>query len=151
MYLETNKKDLFLEAIELLGKEEQYGMFHEEMGETMQAINKYRRNPNEETLDHLAEEITDLEIMLGQIKTTIPEDRLEFWENIKLSRLKKLIEKTKQERKENLERCLETAGTRFELFQVLADKGLICTDGEMDEIMEAIAKDYLVVDPKELK
>lgn len=147
----AGSKPLLREALEVWGKQAQFDMLHEEIGEMMQALNKWKRNPNEETLDHFAEELTDVEILLGEMKTMLPEDRLEFWQDFKLGRMRKRLDKTKQERKENYERALQASGTRFELFKILADKGALCTDGDMDEIMQAVIKELKVVDPEEVK
>ena len=51
-----------------------YGTAHqtmiaiEEMGELIQALVKYRRNPCEETRKNIIEEIADVQIMIEQLK-----------------------------------------------------------------------------------
>ncbi|AHK11366.1 NTP-PPase [Flavobacterium sp. phage 1/32] len=140
MNLESEKKTLG-KAIELWGIETQTGMFHEEVGELMQAINKHKRNPNAETLDHLTEELTDVKILIGQIEQTLDPVRLNFWLAFKLERLSHRIKKTIKEREENYEKAKAGAGHRQNLFGTLHDLGIIALDGEMDEIMEAIKRD----------
>lgn len=56
--------DIFQKAIDTYGADNQIGMLHEELGELMQAINKYRRRTG--TKEHIAEEIADCFIMLYQ-------------------------------------------------------------------------------------
>lgn len=63
-----NKVELYKFAIERYGDEAQINQGIEEMAELIQAINKFRRNPCEETLKGIEEEIADVEIMLEQYK-----------------------------------------------------------------------------------
>ena len=63
-----NKEKLYNLAIATYGDEEQINQGIEEMAELIQAINKFRRNPCEETLNGIEEEIADVEIMLKQYK-----------------------------------------------------------------------------------
>lgn len=140
MNLES-EKNTFAKAIALWGVETQTGMFHEEVGELMQAINKHKRNPNADTLDHLTEELTDVKILIAQIEQTLDPVRLEFWLGFKLERLSKRINKTIKEREENFRIAQEQAGYRQNLFGKLSELGITALNGEMDEIMEAIRRD----------
>nr|DAM89302.1 MAG TPA: nucleoside triphosphate pyrophosphohydrolase [Caudoviricetes sp.] len=86
-----NKEELYKFAIERYGDEAQINQGIEEMAELIQAINKFRRNPCEETLKGIAEEIADVEIMLEQYKiifgATLPVNR------IKSNKLQRLAER----------------------------------------------------------
>ena len=63
-----NKEELYKIAIETYGDEAQINQGIEETAELIQAINKFRRNPCEEALKGIEEEIADVEIMLEQYK-----------------------------------------------------------------------------------
>ncbi|MFQ8581080.1 MAG: hypothetical protein ACLSA6_00360 [Holdemania massiliensis] len=86
-----NKEELYKFAIERYGDEAQINQGIEEMAELIQAINKFRRNPCEETLKGIAEEIADVEIMLEQYKiifgAMLPVNR------IKSNKLQRLAER----------------------------------------------------------
>ena len=86
-----NKEKLYKIAIETYGNEAQVNQGIEEMAELIQAINKFRRNPCEEALKGIEEEIADVEIMLEQYKiifgATLPVDR------IKSNKLQRLAER----------------------------------------------------------
>lgn len=86
-----NKVELYKFAIERYGDEAQINQGIEEMAELIQVINKFRRNPCEETLKGIKEEIADVEIMLEQYKiifgATLPVDR------IKSNKLQRLAER----------------------------------------------------------
>ena len=62
------------EAVDVWGVASQIGMFVEEIGEVLQAINKLSRRTDEERYDNLIEELVDLQIMLTQMRIvyTIP-------------------------------------------------------------------------------
>jgi len=63
-----NKKDrIYEDAIILWGKDSQIGMFHEEIGEVLQAINKFKRNSTNTNINHIVDELADLSIMLDQM------------------------------------------------------------------------------------
>ena len=86
-----NKEELYKIAIETYGDEAQINQGIEEMAELIQAINKFRRNPCDETLKGIEEEIADVEIMLEQYKiifgATLPVD------HIKSNKLQRLAER----------------------------------------------------------
>lgn len=84
------------------GYESQSHMMIEEMAELAQAINKlYRAKGNgqptdidiKEALDHIHEEIADVEIVLDQIKWLLGcEANVKMWKDIKIARQVKRIE-----------------------------------------------------------
>lgn len=57
-----------LENAEHYGYEPQSNMLVEEMAELTQAISKYRRDNSKKNFDNVVEEISDVEVMLHQIK-----------------------------------------------------------------------------------
>lgn len=65
---EINVAKLFTEVIVINGKQMQTDVAMEEMGELIQALVKYRRNKSRENLNHIIEEIADVQIMLDQLK-----------------------------------------------------------------------------------
>ena len=56
------------EAVNVWGASSQIGMFVEEIGEVLQAINKLSRKTDEERYNNLIEEMVDLQIMLVQMR-----------------------------------------------------------------------------------
>jgi len=90
--LSQEQKTTISNAIKAFGKEKQMDMVIEECAELIQAVNKYKRKPNIDTLKSLAGEIADVQIMLKQL---IEMHNLEFDVNrfidIKLERLKNTI------------------------------------------------------------
>ena len=83
-----NKEKLYNLAIATYGDEEQINQGIEEMAELIQAIIKFRRNPCEETLNGIEEEIADVEIMLEQYKIIYAANPIvEKLKNQKLQRL----------------------------------------------------------------
>lgn len=90
--LSQEQRTTISKAIKVFGKEKQMDMVVEECAELIQAVNKYKRNPNIDTLKSLAGEIADVQIMIDQL---IEMHDLEFdvnkFVNIKLERLKNTI------------------------------------------------------------
>lgn len=86
-----NKEELYKLAIETYGDEAQINQGVEEMAELIQAINKFRRNPGEETLKGIEEEIADVEIMLEQYKIIFAAGLAVEW--IKEKKLHRLAER----------------------------------------------------------
>ncbi|MBS5001084.1 hypothetical protein [Holdemania filiformis] len=84
-----NKEKLYNLAIATYGDEEQINQGIEEMAELIQAINKFRRKPEKETMQGVVEEIADVEIMLDQYKQIygITETEIDLLKNQKLDRL----------------------------------------------------------------
>lgn len=70
------------------GYEYQSRQLIEEMAELTQAINKHWRNANEDTFNHIVEEIADVEICLVQIKYLLNVDPsgLAAWKHYKVVR-----------------------------------------------------------------
>ena len=63
-------KQIFSEALDKWGEDAQINMFHEEIGELLQALNKYRRGRIER--QELISEVADVLIMLGQLMVMYP-------------------------------------------------------------------------------
>lgn len=83
-----SKKELYKIAIDKWGSEAQINQGIEEMAELIQAVNKFRRNPDVKNLENIAEEIADVEIMLEQYKIIYAADPVvEELKNKKLQRL----------------------------------------------------------------
>jgi len=83
------------EAIKKWGNQSQLNMLHEEIGELMQAINKFNRKGDYQSRDNLHEEIADVEIMLEQLKLMIdgnPRAGIYSHKCEKLKRLKERVE-----------------------------------------------------------
>ena len=72
----------------------QFIMLMEEPAELIQAVSKYLRNKNADTVKHLCEEIADTEIMCEQYRDLSPEmnDMIDRYKEEKLKRLKKILE-----------------------------------------------------------
>jgi NTP pyrophosphatase (non-canonical NTP hydrolase) len=66
--MNLSPKEIYELAVKKYGHDAQIGQLHEEIGELMQAINKYNRNPSLITHSNVSEEIADVEIMLEQLK-----------------------------------------------------------------------------------
>jgi NTP pyrophosphatase (non-canonical NTP hydrolase) len=92
---------IYKEAIELWGYDSQVRMWHEEAGELMQAVSKYNRKPTDENFDHLCEEIVDVKILTAQLEAYMPDDRIKYWFDFKMSRLENRIEAGKEKRAQN--------------------------------------------------
>ena len=94
--LEFEYRDTLRAAIKKWGNQSQLNMLHEEIGELMQAINKFNRSPKEwKKRDNLCEEIADVEIMLEQLKLMIggnPRATIHLHKREKLERLKERLE-----------------------------------------------------------
>lgn len=76
---------------EYYGEKNQLNKATEEAGELIQAIAKYRNEPSEENLNHLAEECADVLIMIQQLKE-ITGDKVDEFIQQKLNRQLKRIE-----------------------------------------------------------
>ena len=64
----TPNLELCSAALTEWGLDAQIGMVNEEVGELLQAINKYMRRADQGTRVHLMEEIVDVEMMLAQLR-----------------------------------------------------------------------------------
>lgn len=73
-------------AVEVFGMEHQIRKFHEEIGEALQAMNKYLNG--EDTLEHMAEELADLSVTLDEMVIGFDiAHRVSFYRDRKLDRL----------------------------------------------------------------
>lgn len=63
---EPSYHDILTLAIDTYGEDEQIRMVNEEMAELTVALSKYHRNPSEDTMRAVIEEIADVRIMIGQ-------------------------------------------------------------------------------------
>jgi len=61
-------EDILEEAVLKFGQDAQLEMIIEECAELIHAIQKFKRNACKETLDHVVEELADVEIMIDQSK-----------------------------------------------------------------------------------
>lgn len=86
-----SSQELYKLAIEKWGKDAQIGMFIEEIGETLVALNKMNRTVNGITKDEFIQELIDLEIMLEQMKVMFFTPEWEPWKTNKLIRLGELL------------------------------------------------------------
>jgi NTP pyrophosphatase (non-canonical NTP hydrolase) len=94
--------DLYHQAWESWGKEAQLKMLIEECSELIQAACKYGRKVNSSTLDHIAEEIADVEIMTEQTKQGLNlGNRVKTYKEVKLARLHELLKEEKSNDKSN--------------------------------------------------
>ena len=89
--MNSNERTKLLETvINHFGRPNQMDMIIEECAELIQAINKYRRHPDENTGLHLCGEIADVEIMLEQARIMF--DQLNQVDDIKNRKLLGLSE-----------------------------------------------------------
>ncbi len=92
-YKEIN--ELYRKAIKLWGKKFQFIMITEETSELLISLSKDLRNPNYLNRDNILEEITDVEIMLHQIRECYKFNKYEsntiYFK--KIFRLKERVEK----------------------------------------------------------
>jgi len=63
----TPDGELYKAAVDAWGIEPQIDMVVEELGELIVAIQKWKRYPSESTVHDIAEEVADVELMLGQL------------------------------------------------------------------------------------
>jgi len=94
----TNINPIYKKAIALWGIDSQMSMAIEEASELIKAICKLRRNGvTEETVNDLAEEIADMEIMLEQLKIMFYlSEGVGKWKKHKIERLSKLIKEVEK-------------------------------------------------------
>lgn len=89
--------ELFINAIDAFGIQNQMYKTVEEAAEFVQALMKYCLNPTEESVNHLFEEIADLEIMIEQVKLmlgkTKANEKISEFKEYKLERLERRISK----------------------------------------------------------
>ena len=78
-------------AVEKFGNTNQLRQTQEECGELVAAINHYLRDNHEDTKLELINEVADVTIMLEQLKMILGEVNIQVALNVKLSKLKELI------------------------------------------------------------
>jgi NTP pyrophosphatase (non-canonical NTP hydrolase) len=88
------KDTIHLRAIKKFGYDHQVDKLIEEMAELTSAFIQQRQG-REGAEESVYEEITDVEIVLLQILSTLDSDRLNKWAEVKLNKLAELV-KTKQ-------------------------------------------------------
>lgn len=87
-----NNRDVYINAINAYGTEEQIRMIYEEMCELGVALSKYHRDPGMETVQDVQEEIADVQIMLEQAKEMFGRAEVEWFLQEKTERLRKRVE-----------------------------------------------------------
>ena len=91
--------DLYMDAWEKWGETAQLDMLIEECSELIHAVSKYKRGkPN--SLKHIAEELADVEIMIGQTKCALNlRIKSGMYYEEKIARLGRLLSRNPQEAK----------------------------------------------------
>ena len=87
-----NNRDVYINAINAYGTEEQIRMIYEEMCELGVALSKYHRDPCMKTVRDVQEEIADVQIMLEQAKEMFGRAEVEWFLQEKTERLRKRVE-----------------------------------------------------------
>ena len=87
-----NNRDVYINAINAYGTEEQVRMIYEEMCELGVALSKHHRNPGMKTIRDVQEEIADVQIMLEQAKEMFGRAEVEWFLQEKTERLRKRVE-----------------------------------------------------------
>jgi hypothetical protein len=87
-----NNRDVYINAINAYGTEEQVRMIYEEMCELGVALSKHHRDPGMETVRDVQEEIADVQIMLEQAKEMFGRSGVEWIIQEKTERLRKRVE-----------------------------------------------------------
>ena len=91
-FIERKKElNLFESALQCFGTEAQLRQLQEECAEAIAAINRNLRFPKLEYFTNLVEEIVDVQIVLDQIKLTIPPDSYRNMYDMKFAKLKNLL------------------------------------------------------------
>ena len=91
------------QIFEHYGEENQLDKLLEETEDLIEATMKYQEDKSEANLNHLAEEIADVEIMLRQIKA-ITGDKVDEFVQYKLNRQLKRIEQEEKDEQRNWKR-----------------------------------------------
>lgn len=102
MRFDMDKEKVYHEALKKWGANSQIGVAIEELAELIKALCKYPREVNGCSIESIAEEIADVEIMIEQLKIVFSNieygqfpQLIEIYKKEKLTRLEKLV-KTKQ-------------------------------------------------------
>lgn len=120
-----NNRDVYINAINAYGTEEQIRMIYEEMCELGVALSKYHRDPCMETVRDVQEEIADVQIMLEQAKEMFGHAEVDWFVQEKTERLRKIVE-------EKLEAVNRKKKFRFEDYR--GDYAMHCSTDKMAEI-----------------
>lgn len=88
---------LYAIALEKWGAHAQVMMVIEEMAELTKALcdlyrKRYILEENGDCIDAVAEEVADVEIMLGQLRVIMGDEKPDAWKKVKLARLKARLE-----------------------------------------------------------
>lgn len=120
-----NNRDVYINAINAYGTEEQIRMIYEEMCELGVALSKYHRNPDAETIQDVQEEIADVQIMLEQAKEMFGRAEVDWFVHEKTERLRKRVEEK-----------LEAANRKkkFRLDDYSGNYAMHCSTDKMAEI-----------------
>ncbi len=88
-----DEKELYKKVIALFGTSSQTKIAVEEMAELIAELCRTKRADRDISLNHIAEEIADVEIMLAQLKIIFSiEEKVAEWKSKKLDRLNKIFE-----------------------------------------------------------
>lgn len=88
---DEDSKKIYHDAIVAWGERFQFDMWHEEVGELMQAISKFRRKQTEKQYRHVCEEIADVMLMTEQLAHCVDIDLVMEYKQQKIDRLKQRI------------------------------------------------------------
>lgn len=138
-------EEICKEAVAVWGQPEQIKMWHEEVGELMQAINKHHRKPTPENLDHLCEEIVDVKILTLQLELMGPEDRIQYWFNFKMNRLELRIKAEKEKRLLYKQSLSQLNPDYYAIFQMINEIGPNPLHSQMDDLV------YLILEQQKSK
>lgn len=93
------ESNIFKTSIDVWGEDFQYMMWHEEVGELMQAISKFKRKPSDKTYENVCEEIADVMIMTEQLSHCVDLDLVNEYKTKKLERFHKRTTKAMKVKK----------------------------------------------------
>lgn len=95
----VEREEVYKKAIGKWGDKAQLEMAQEEATELALAVRKFVRNPSSETLEHIAEEVADVEIMIEQLKFMYPSlvESVKEQKEFKLNRLKSRVSPEEKE------------------------------------------------------
>lgn len=88
---EITEREVYANAILAYGIEGRIDMLHEEVGELLSALNKYKRG--RVSADEVITEIADVEIMCGQMAMIFGPEEVDAEKERKLIRLQQRIDK----------------------------------------------------------
>jgi NTP pyrophosphatase (non-canonical NTP hydrolase) len=102
--MKQTNNEIFREAIETFGEDNQLFQLCEEMSELIKAVNKWRRNKELAVkypayVEDVAEEIADVEIMIEQLQMILEIPHNEIYD-IRIKKIERLKQRVK-ERKEH--------------------------------------------------